>query len=111
MGRKRQQPKPQPKPYNEEEIIWTATFANNMKYLMYIHKTSSPKIARDLGLSYGEMRKYAYGNERPTDEMVRKIAGSIGCTVDELIDPEGVPTPFGRTKEEIAEIMRSKKEN
>lgn len=78
-----------------KDAEWAAIFSNNARFIMRSKKSSCAKIAKQVGVSEYYIRQYVRGSARPSDEMVRKIADALGCSIDELTDATYAPTNFG----------------
>lgn len=92
-----------------DDAIWVATFQNNLKYIMYNKNVSTPALGRKLGMTPYETKKNIFGNNKPTDDLIRKITDILECTVDDLLDEDGNPWNFGKSEEEIAELNAIRK--
>lgn len=92
-----------------DDAILVATFKNNLKYIMRNKNVSMSALSRKLGMSLYETKKIVQGNNKPDDELVRKITEALECTIDDLLDEDGNPWNFGKSEEEIAELNAIRK--
>ena len=89
-------------PLSENDVLWIDMFSNNLKYIAKTKHMHLTDVARKLNISYYQMQKYMDGTVRPDEDIVRKIADILGCTVDDLTDETYCTWNYGLTEEEIA---------
>jgi transcriptional regulator with XRE-family HTH domain len=95
----------------EDDIVWTMTFVNNLRFIMRNKRIGIDSLAKKIGVKPYEIQKYMRGSARPSNEFVTKAADALGCSVYDLIDENGNPRNFSKTEEEIAELnIQRKKE-
>lgn len=92
-----------------DDAIFVVTFQNNLKYIMRNKKVSGPALGRKLGITPYETKKSIFGSNKPDGELIKKIAATLDCTIDDLLDEDGNPWNFGKGEEEIAELNAIRK--
>lgn len=92
-----------------EDAIWLMTFQNNLRFISRNKKISLAMLGRKLDMPTHEVNKCLYGSTKPSDELVKKVADILDCTIDDLLDEDGNPENFGKTAEEIAELNAIRK--
>ena len=86
----------------DEDLEWIAMFRNNLKFILKTKGSSMKDLSVKLNISQSKLSEYINGPVRLSDEMVKRIADAVGCSIDELLDETYCPWNYGLTEEEIS---------
>ncbi|MGE5585798.1 MAG: helix-turn-helix domain-containing protein [Bacillota bacterium] len=79
------------------------TFGQRLKGLRESCKMSRDDLATRLGLSYWAVAKYEQDERVPDHEVLGRIAGLFGTSIDYLLGRTDDPTPLPTTRDEAVE--------
>jgi hypothetical protein len=77
-----------------EEGMETVFGYQPLRLELFKQHIDGTKAARDLGVSYGHLRRCITGRNRPCDVLREKLPAYLGVPLEELFTPEVLAKPY-----------------
>jgi transcriptional regulator with XRE-family HTH domain len=77
-----------------EEGMETIFGTQPLRLVLFQQDITGTKVATDLDISYGHLRRVITGRCRPMDDVREKLPAYLGVPLEELFTPEVLAKPY-----------------